>query len=183
MPVRRLAVIAVLVLAAAGAYRSFANSETGTGTLTLPQPAPNVGQNAPQFSARSADGEAFDLSDEGVYVLTFWSNLNVDSVDAQPGFERLAREYEDDGVSFAAVYVNSDPEPADVPYAKIRATGSLTSDYNVKRVPRLFLIEDGMIERAYDGYNQGIEEDLEEGLTEVLEDNRQASAEPPKPKE
>ena len=76
---KRLIVIFLVVVVAAGSYRSFGSAETGTGTLTLAQPSPTVGERAPEFTAETAEGDTFVLSDEGVYVLTFWSTLNVNS--------------------------------------------------------------------------------------------------------
>ncbi|MGH3144907.1 MAG: peroxiredoxin family protein [Rubrobacter sp.] len=166
---KRLAVIVLLVLVAAAFYRSLGSPETGTGSLTLPQPAPNVGDAAPQFSVQSANGEDFELSEEGLYVLTFWSTLNQQSNLAAPGFEDLAREYEDEGVAFAVVYVNSAPSDYSVPFTMLQdSTGSLISKYNVKRVPRLFLVRDGRIEFAQDYYYDGYEKDLKEELEEAL---------------
>ncbi len=168
---KRLIVVSLLVLLAAGSYRSFGSAETGTGTLTLPQPAPNVGQDAREFTVRTVDGESFTLSDEGTYVLTFWSTLNESSNDARPVFERLARSYEDDGASFAAVYVNSIPRDGDVPYAMLQdATGKFASLYNVKRVPRLFLIEDGEIKLVQNDYYEEYKGELEEALKSALEE-------------
>ncbi len=170
---KRLIVVVVLVLVAAATYRSFGSAETGTGTLTLEQPAPAVGAQAPEFTAETAEGDTFELSDEGVYVLTFWSTLNEDSDDAQPGFEELAREYGDDGVSFAAVYVNSAPRHEDVPYTMLQdGTGKLTSLYNVKRVPRLFLVKNGTIELVLNSYYEGYEKDLEEALDGALAEKK-----------
>jgi thiol-disulfide isomerase/thioredoxin len=171
--VKRLIVVVLLVLVAAATYRSFGSAETGTGTLTLEQPAPAVGSQAAEFTAETAGGDTFELSDEGVYVLTFWSTLNEDSDDAQPGFEELAREYGDDGVSFAAVYVNSAPRHEDVPYTMLQdGTGKLTSLYNVKRVPRLFLVKDGTIELVLNSYYEGYEKDLEEALDGALAEKK-----------
>ncbi len=170
---KRLIVVFLLLLVTAGFYRSFGSAETGTGTLTLAQPAPTVGERAPGFTAQTAQGDTFALTDEGVYTLTFWSTLNENSTDAQPDFARLAREYEDDGVSFAAVYVNSAPTDEDVPYDMLQdATGKLTSPgmYNVKRVPRLFLIKDGEIKLVLNSYYEGYEKDLEEALEGALEE-------------
>lgn len=177
---RRLAVVVFVVVATALVYRSFGSAETGTGSLTLPQPAPNVGQSAPQFSAKSVEGSNFELSDRGVYVLTFWSTLNVYSNRAVPGFEELAHEYEKEGVSFAAVYVNSAPKEDDVPYTMLQdSTGELVSKYNVKRVPRLFVVKDGTIEYAldfyYDGYENGLRKALDETLAKKPEKGRQSA--------
>ena len=166
---KRLAVIVLLVFAAAGVYRAFGSPETGTGSLTLPQPAPNVADPAPRFTASSVEGDTFELSGKGLYVLAFWSTLNQGSNKAVPGFEDLAREYEDDGVSFAAVYVNSAPRDDDVPFTMLQdSTGTLVSKYNVKRVPRLFVVKDGTVEFALDYYYDGYERELEEKLEEVL---------------
>jgi thiol-disulfide isomerase/thioredoxin len=178
--VKRLAIVVFVVLAAALFYRSFGSAETGTGSLTLPQPAPNVGDNAPQFSAKSVEGRDFELSDHGIYVLTFWSTLNKSSNQAVPGFEDLARRYEDDGVSFAAVYVNSAPREDNVPYTMLQdSTGQLVSKYNVKRVPRLFVVKNGTIEYAldyyYDGYEKGLRAALDEALAKEPEKGRQTA--------
>ena len=85
------------------------------------------------------------------------------------GFEDLAREYEDDGASFAVVYVNSAPRDDNVPYTMLLdSTGELVSKYNVKRVPRLFVVEDGTIAYAQDYYYEGYENSLRKAIDEAL---------------
>jgi thiol-disulfide isomerase/thioredoxin len=166
---KRLIVVCLVVLVAAFTYRSFGSAETATGTLTLAQPAPAPGDRAPVFTARTAGDKRFTLADEGVYVLAFWSTLNESSNDAEPGFTELANEYGNDEASFAAVYVNGVPEDGGAPYAMLRdANGNITSRYNVKRVPRLFLIKNGDVKRVWDGYYEGSEKDLEDALQDVL---------------
>src|ERR671920_117723 len=146
-PMKRLLVVALVVLFGAVGYRIYGSPETGTGSLTLPQPAPSIGEEAPNFESERRDGNRFELSEEGVYVLTFWSTLNKDTSEARPEFEQMARNYENEGVSFAAVYVSNAPEDEeDAPYAVLQdGAGALTAMYNVKTVPRLFLIRDGTI--------------------------------------
>jgi hypothetical protein len=171
--VKRLAVVFLLVLTTALVYRSFGSAETGTGSLTLPQPAPSEGDNAPAFEVKTVAGRDFELSDNGVYVLTFWSTLNKDSNEAESGFEDLARKYDRDKVSFAVVYVNSAPNDDHVPYTMLLdSTGELVSKYNVKRVPRLFVIEDGTIEYAQDVYYDGYDKDLKVAIEESLTDEK-----------
>ena len=167
---KRLLFIVFLVLVTSFAYRSYGSPETGTGSLTLPQPAPNPGDKAPTFEVPSRDGGEFKLSEEGVYVLTFWSTLNEATAAARPEFDQLARDYKDKGVSFAAVYVSDAPESEkDVPYAVLQDTsGELTAMYNVKRVPRLFLVSDGTIDLVQNGYYPENEERLREELDQVL---------------
>ncbi|HEX2729353.1 MAG TPA: redoxin domain-containing protein [Rubrobacteraceae bacterium] len=169
---RRLLVVAFLVLVAAGAYRSLGSAETGTGTLTLAQPAPNVGQQVPGFAATGIDEENFDLSERGTFVLTYWSTLNKSSDDARPDFARLADKYGDRGVSFAAVYVNGAPsEDENAPYVVIQdSNGRLASIYNVKRVPRLFLIRNGKIELVQNGFYPGSTSALRAKLDELTKE-------------
>lgn len=176
--VKRLVIVSLLVLVMAVGWRSYGSPETGTGTLTLPQPAPNAGERAPTFTARTINGEPFELKDEGTYVLTFWSALNEGSSKAGPAFARLAREYSDSKVSFAAIYVSnmSSARPEDVPYKLLRdASGKLTSLYNVKRVPRLFLIDDGHIVLVHNGYYEDNEKLLKEALRDLLAEKREDS--------
>ena len=167
---KRLLIVAFLVLAASAGYRFYGSPETGTGSLTLKQPAPTPGEEAPSFEAADRDGYPFELSEEGVYVLTFWSTLNQDTQDAQPEFDRLARDYADEGVSFAAIYVSDvPPGEGDIPYAVLQdGSGQLTARYNVKRVPRLFLIKDGTVEFVLNGYYPQNEDSIREKLDEVL---------------
>jgi thiol-disulfide isomerase/thioredoxin len=167
---RRLIAVSLLLLVAATAYRSFGSAETATGSLTLAQPAPAPGDRAPEFTTKTAAGERFTLTDNGVYVLAFWSTLNVNSNKAEPGFKELAEEYDNDEASFAVVYVNGAPEDYQAPYTLLRDTnGKLTSRYNVKRVPRLFLIKNGDVEMVLNGYYDGSEEDLKDALQQAVE--------------
>lgn len=174
---KRLVIVIFVVLVAALSYRSFGGAETGTGSLTLPQPAPSIGDRAPKFSVKTVAGRNFELSDRGVYVLTFWSTLNKDSNKSVSGFESLATKFEDDGVNFAVVYVNSAPSDDHVPYTMLLdSTGELVSKYNVKRVPRLFVIQDGKIEYAQDVYYDGYDKDLEAAIKEALTDEKDRGA-------
>ncbi|MGF1472247.1 MAG: TlpA family protein disulfide reductase [Rubrobacteraceae bacterium] len=166
---KRLFLVGFLVLILAVGWRSYGSPETGTGSLTLPQPAPNEGEQAPEFSAQTLKGEGFRIEDDGVYVLTFWSTLNQGSYKAKAGFSKLAEEYPDDEVSFGAVYVSNTPgDYGEVPYDVIRdSNGRLTSLYNVKRVPRLFLIKDGRILAVQNNHYEENEKLLRDELEEI----------------
>lgn len=168
---KRLAVVALVVLALALFYRSFGGAETGTGNLTLAAPEPNVGSSVSNFTATDTEGDRFELSDEGVYVLAFWSPLNQGSNRARPGFVEAAREY-GDRASFAVVYVNGARRDVDAPYDRLYdPTGRLASRYNVKRVPRMFVIRDGVVTWVIDEYyGEGYERDLEQQVEQALKD-------------
>ena len=170
--------MALLVLAVAVLYRTFGGAETGTGNLTLAAPEPNVGSAARTFTARDVEGNRFELSDEGIYVLAFWSPLNQNSNQARPGFMEVAREYGEDA-SFAVVYVNGARRDVDAPYDRLYdPTGSLASRYNVKRVPRLFVVRDGVVSLVLDGYDEDYEKYLKQGIKEAItagDDDRQTA--------
>ena len=73
-------------------------------------------------------------------------------------------------MSFAAVYVGNAPDgPANPPYTVLSDRGgNLSAMYNVKRVPRLFLIHNGKIALVQNGYyeeNAGI---LAHNLRKIL---------------
>lgn len=169
---KRLLLVGFFVLVMAAGWRAYGSPETGTGSLTLAQPFPSVGENAPEFTAQTLDGGELRVTDKGIYVLTFWSTLNQDSYEAKPGFSELTREYSDSKATFAAVYVSNTPKDYEqAPYEVLRdSTGELTSLYNVKRVPRLFLIKDGKVEFVYNIYNEENQKLLEEKLEEFLKD-------------
>ena len=169
---KRLVLVLLVVLIATAFYRSSLDAETATGSLTLPQPAPNIGDTAPSFEARHHNGEVYELSDEGVYVLTFWSVFNKDTAEARPELDELAREYGDEEISFAAVYLSGVPRDEDgEPYAVLQdGQGKLASLYNVKRVPRTFLIQDGRVELVQNGFLRENEKQLENELARVLEE-------------
>ena len=119
---RRLILVATIVLVLAVVYRTMGSPTTGSGARaapTLPGPAPTPGAWAPTFTRQSLDGATFELRDKGIYVLTFWDALNRDSSEAKPYFSQLAESFRDSGVGFAAVYVGasyeepeSEPGPA-----------------------------------------------------------------------
>ena len=165
---KRLAVVCVVVLAIALLYRSLGGEETATGTLTLAPPEPNIGSTARTFTATDTEGNGFELTDEGVYVLAFWSPLNQSSNKARPGFLKVASEYNEEA-RFAVVYVNGARGDVDAPYDRLHdPKGRLASRYNVKRVPRLFVVRDGVVTWALDVYYEGYEEDLEQKVEEAI---------------
>ena len=151
---RRLILVSALVLFLAVAYRFVDAPTTGRASPTLPGPSPNIGERAPSFSHERYGGGDFDLSDKGVYVLTFWDTLNRDSNNARPYFAQLAQDFEGSGVRFAAVYIGDPPGDVEpVPYDVVQDTdGDLAGMYNVKHVPRIFIISDGRVYLVHNNF-------------------------------
>lgn len=177
---KRLAIVTLMVLVLGLSYRTFGSEETATGSLTLAAPEPNVGSTARSFTATDVEGNRFELTDDGIYVLAFWSSLNQNSNEAREGFLEVAREYGDEA-SFAVVYVNGARTDVDAPYDRLYdPTGRLASYYNVKRVPRMFLVRDGVVSwvldagEYYEGYEQDLAVEIEEDIEEEREEGRTA---------
>lgn len=171
---RRLVLVVILVVAMSVSYDIFLSEDSGTGALTLDQPWPTPGEKAPSFEAERVSGQEFSMPDDGTYVVSFWSGLNRSSYETHSSFERLAREYGSSEVSFAAVYVGSVPrrDRSDAPYAVIKdKSGQLTSMYNVKRVPRLFLVKDGTVRLAQDNFYGENVQDMRQALDSTLQAN------------
>ena len=159
------------MVAASAGYRLYDGAQLGTGNLTLPQPAPNKGESAKIFRAtRYEDGGSFELSRDGIYVLAFWSTLNKSTDRAQPELKELAHEYKAKGVSFVVVYVSNVPDGEEnAPYTVLQdSSGELTALYNIKRVPRLFLVDNGKIDLVQNGYYWENDEQLREELDQLL---------------
>lgn len=177
---RRLILVAALVLALAVVYRTMGSPTTGTGgraAPTLPGPDPNVGASAPTFVHERYDGGTFELSNRGVYVLTFWDTLNRDSNLAQPYFARLTEDYKGSGVNFAAVYIGDPPEDIDaVPYAiVVDSDGRLAAMYNVKHVPRIFIISEGQVYAVQNAFLPENYELLRDALAELASPTEEAT--------
>jgi hypothetical protein len=70
--------------------------------------------------------------------------------------------------------VNSPPRGGDAPYTTLQdSTGKLTSLYNVKHVPRLFLVQNGEIRLVQNGYYKENEKNLEDALKTAMEEKSQ----------
>ena len=109
-PDRRL----LLVLVAATAYDPSAAPRRPRGASRSPSPL-RPRATGPGVHDEDRGRQRFTLTDDGVYVLAFWSTLNVSSDKAEPGFKELAEEYDNDEATFAAVYVNGAPEDYQAP--------------------------------------------------------------------
>jgi peroxiredoxin len=167
---RRLMVVLALVAALAVGYRLYASPATGTGSLTLPPPAPIPGQDAPNFTAERQGGGIFSLSERGTYVIAFWDTLSYYSKQSKPYFRKLAENYSGDGARFVVVYVDNPPEDevGSLPYEVVwDRNGRLASFYNVKRVPRLFIVKDGTVRMTYDDFSPEGYEEVRKTLEEV----------------
>lgn len=142
----KMLLVLLFVLVTSVAYRTYASPTTATGSATLPPPAPAPGDNAPNFTDDQVGGGDFRLTGTGTYVIAFWTPLSVYSQRSEPYFRRLA-ESPDHDARCVAVYVNGLGDGArSAPYAVVQdEDGRLSQLYNADRVPRFFVVEDGVV--------------------------------------
>lgn len=81
----------------------------------------------------------------------------MDSNETRPAFARLAQEFSDSRLRFAAVYVGASPKDAKADsHAILRDyEGELAGLYKIKSVPRIFVIRDGQIYAVESGFIAG----------------------------
>lgn len=144
---RRLIAVLVLVAALAAAYRTLDPTNSGIGMIALGLPSPAPEESAPQFTHDRLNGDSFELTDQGTYVVTFLNTLNANSIETRSAFAQLAREFSDSPVRFAAIYIGGLPKDAQAaPHAVLHDRGGeLSGLYRIKTVPRTFVVSDGEI--------------------------------------
>ncbi len=173
--VRRLALVVVVVLALAAVYRSFGSAETGTGNLTLPPPEPN--ENRTRGTSRPSTWKGTRSSSPTRASTS--SPSGAPSTRTPTRHSRASRSWRGSTATRRRLLrrrlrQQRAQEDGDAPYDRFFSPrrGGSTSLYNVKRVPRLFVIDEGKIAFPLDGYYDGYQNDLEEELDAALEEDR-----------
>ena len=149
-----VAIAALFALLAFG----LANREPATGRSGETR----VGKPAPDFSMTLLDRGSFTLSDHAgtPLVINFWASWCPPCRNESPGFERIWRQYQDEGVLFVGVNIQ-DTEPEAVSYLREfdltfpngrDPDGDITVDYGVIGLPVTFFINaDGLVEGRWVG--------------------------------
>ncbi len=121
-----------------------------------------IGKPAPAFSMTLLDGGEFRLDDYAGHplVINFWASWCPPCRDESPGFERIWRKYQDDGILFLGVNIQ-DTEPDAAEYVQEFGLtflngrdpeGKITVEYGVIGLPVTFFIgADGMVKGRWVG--------------------------------
>ena len=174
----------VLVLAAIGIYTAI-GSDDGDGDDGNYGYA-RVGEDAPDFTLQTFEGEPFTLSDHRgeVVVVNFWGSWCEPCIREMPAFQEV---YETSGDDVAFVGVGSElTEETSLGYLAIefaedagvtfpigldseggtRAAGQITKDFNIVVYPTTFVVDpDGKIAGVYPAEMHG--EDLEKAIEDA----------------
>ena len=159
---QKLALTAAIAVAIAALFAllafGLANREPATGRSGETR----VGKPAPDFSMTLLDGGSFALADYAgtPLVINFWASWCPPCRNESPGFERIWRQYQDEGVQFVGVDIQ-DTEPEAVAYVQEfdltfpngrDPDGDITVDYGVIGLPVTFFINaDGLVEGRWVG--------------------------------
>ena len=149
-----LLIVAFFALLAYGL--SNRTSATGRSGVT------RVGKPAPPFSMTLIDGSEFRLDDHAgkPLVINFWASWCPPCRDESPGFERVWRKYQSQGVQFVGVNIQDTQEQAERYTEEFELTfpngrdpdGKITVEYGVIGLPVTFFIgANGLVEGRWVG--------------------------------
>lgn len=170
----------VLVLAGIGIYTAVGNDDGGgdDGNYGYAR----IGEDAPDFTMQTFDGEPFTLSEHRgeVVVVNFWGSWCEPCIREMPAFQQV-HEASGDDVAFVGVGSKRDPEDKAIAFADdagvtfpigldseggTRAAGQITKDYNIVVYPTTFVVDpEGKIAGVYPAEMHG--EDLEQAIEDA----------------
>lgn len=134
--------------------------------------APRRGQPAPSFKAFSIAGQP--ISSEGlkgsVVILDFWATWCPPCRESIPFLSELHRKYAKQGLKVVGMSVDEGGDRvvktfADekrIPYPLVMASGKIQSDYGVRALPVLYLIDqNGIVKEQIMGFAAGADRVIE----------------------
>jgi peroxiredoxin len=149
---------------------------TGGEAGALDDRRPEIGQLAPQFALRDPEGELHSLADyrgEAVWV-NFWATWCIPCREELPAMQRVAAEFEDDGLVVLAVNQEESGRAAaaffdelgvDLPLL-LDSEGDVSAQYRLFGLPASFFIDRGGILRSAK-LGELSEEEMRERLLEI----------------
>jgi peroxiredoxin len=164
-PIARRALIALAILAAAGAAHAKA--------------APNA--QAPDFTLRQIDGPNLRLGEQRgqVVMVNFWATWCGPCRVELPHLARLSDKYRSSGFLLLGVNIDDDPTAAKALAAKLGLTFPVLLDsnkqvvgaYDLNAMPATVLIDrDGKVRHLHRGYKEGVEALYEQQLRALLKE-------------
>ncbi len=168
-----------------------ADSDTSQGGGNQGTESPLVGKPAPDFTLNLLDGKKFHLTDAKgkVVILDFWATWCGPCLQAMPQVERVAHEFEDQGVQLVAVNLQEEPKAISsmLERHKLKVTvaldsnGAIAEKYAATAIPQTVIINrEGTVSYLFVGGGPHLEEQLRNSLRSVLGKGEPAGEAPKK---
>ncbi len=146
-----------------------------------------VGKPAPEFQLDVVDGKPFKLADTRgkVVILDFWATWCGPCLQAMPQVDRVAHEFEKDGVLLVAVNLQEGPELIKPlldrlklkPMVALDRDGIVAQKYGANAIPQTVVIDrEGKVTRLFVGGGPKFEDQLREAVQATLNGNADAPA-------
>lgn len=142
-----------------------------------------IGSNLPSATVTTLDGQKGDIgsfiNNDKITVLSFWATWCAPCKRELDAISELLPEWKEEGLDVEIVAVTIDDArmlPRVKPMVMTKGwefmilsdkEGNLKQAMNFNNVPYTFIVKDGKIVYAHDGYSPGDEDDLEDKLFEL----------------
>lgn len=164
----------------------FVNASDG-GADTQGAESPLVDKPAPDFTLDLLDGKKFHLADAKgkIVMLDFWATWCGPCVQAMPQVEKVAGEFEKDGVTLVAVNLQEAPEQIKsmLERHKFKVTvaldreGLVADKYKAVAIPQTVIIDrEGKVARLFVGGGTHFDDQLRQALKGVISGVKPAAA-------
>ncbi|WP_422924834.1 TlpA family protein disulfide reductase [Singulisphaera sp. PoT] len=141
--------------------------------------SPLVGKPAPDFTLDLLEGKKFHLAEAKgkVVVLDFWATWCGPCLQAMPQVEKVAHEFEDQGVQLVAVNLQEDAKAITSMLERhklkvtvaLDKTGAVAEKYAATAIPQTVVIaKDGTISRLFVGGGPHLEDSLRNAIRPLL---------------
>ena len=166
----------------------FVNAGDGAGADSLGAESPMVDKPAPDFTLELLDGKKFHLAEAKgkIVMLDFWATWCGPCIQAMPQVEKVAGEFEKDGVTLIAVNLQEGPEKIKpmLERHKLKVSvaldreGIVSDKYKAVAIPQTVIIDrEGKVARLFVGGGAHFDDQLRAALKSVVSGVKPAAAE------
>jgi thiol-disulfide isomerase/thioredoxin len=138
-----------------------------------------VGKPAPEIELKSLDGQQFQLTSKKgkIIILDFWASWCGPCLQVMPQVDRVAHEFEEQGVLLFAVNLEETPEKVKAAMERLKLSttvlldqdGRVAEKYGATSIPQTVIIDrEGKVVRLYVGGSSRFDEQLRTALKSVL---------------
>lgn len=142
--------------------------------------SPLVGKPAPDIELSLVDGKRFQLSEhkQKVVVLDFWASWCGPCLQTMPQIDKVAKEFEDQGVELFAINLEESPDKVKAALERLKLSTTVALDrdgrvaerYGATSIPQTVIIDrEGKVARLFVGGGSRFDDRLRSALKSVLQ--------------